>query len=90
MMKVSDINRIVNELWQITYRGEDIDEIAIVSGEESGSVKAARSYNYRVAMRKGGVQLDMKVGGWSRCDHSMGAGLSVQLDMKEGAESVRP
>lgn len=32
--KISDINRIIRELWQRTYCGEDIDGIEIVSGEE--------------------------------------------------------
>jgi DNA repair protein RAD50 len=54
--KIGDINRIIRELWQKTYTGEDIEGIEIVSGEESGSSRASRSYNYRVVMRKGAVQ----------------------------------
>ncbi|KAH8043509.1 hypothetical protein JL722_15179 [Aureococcus anophagefferens] len=51
-LKIEEINRIVRELWQITYMGEDIDSIEIVSGEDAGSNRAARSYNYHVQMRK--------------------------------------
>ncbi len=49
---MTQINRIVRELWQLTYMGEDIDQIEIVSGEEGASSQAKRSYNYRVVMRK--------------------------------------
>ena len=58
--KIGDINRIIRELWQKTYTGEDIEGIEIVSGEESGSSRASRSYNYRVVMRKGEVTVDMR------------------------------
>mmetsp|Transcript_6504 Transcript_6504/g.20926 ORF Transcript_6504/g.20926 Transcript_6504/m.20926 type:complete len:202 (+) Transcript_6504:31-636(+) len=59
-LKITEINRIVRELWSITYMGEDIDQIEIVSGQEAGSTRAARSYNYHVQMRKGDAALDMK------------------------------
>jgi DNA repair protein RAD50 len=51
-IKIEEINKIVRELWQITYKGGDIDMIEIVSGEDNASTRAQRSYNYRVAMRK--------------------------------------
>lgn len=47
------------ELWSLTYKGEDISNIAIQSGAE-GATKAARSYNYRVVMTKGNSELDMR------------------------------
>lgn len=53
------MNKIIRELWLLTYKGEDITNIEIVSGQESGS-KAAKSYNYRVVMTKGTTQLDMR------------------------------
>jgi len=59
-VKITEINRIINELWQITYRGSDIEGIEIVSGEEGASTSAKRSYNYRVAMIKANTRLDMK------------------------------
>jgi DNA repair protein RAD50 len=43
----------------MTYKGEDITNIEIQSGQEPGS-KAAKSYNYRVVMTKGGSKMDMR------------------------------
>jgi DNA repair protein RAD50 len=43
----------------LTYKGQDISNIEIVSGQESGN-KSKRSYDYRVVMTKGGQQLDMR------------------------------
>jgi DNA repair protein RAD50 len=40
---MSDINKIVKEMWQKTYRGQDIDYIQIKADAEG----TARSYNYR-------------------------------------------
>ena len=51
--------QIVRELWLLTYKGEDIGNIEIVSGQEPGS-RSSRSYNYRVVMTKGNSQLDMR------------------------------
>lgn len=46
--QIEEINKIIRELWRRTYQGGDIEDISIVSGEESGSGgRAARSYNYR-------------------------------------------
>ncbi|CAM9695145.1 unnamed protein product [Ascophyllum nodosum] len=60
-MKIADINKIIRELWAMTYSGEDIDMIEIVSGDDDeGGGKAKRSYNYRVVMRKNDATLDMK------------------------------
>jgi len=58
-MKIADINKIIRELWTLTYKGEDIANIKLESGQEKGS-RAARSYNYRVVMTKGGAELDMR------------------------------
>ena len=62
-VKVTQINRIVRELWQLTYMGEDIDQIEIVSGEEGASSQAKRSYNYRVVMRKARARARARQGG---------------------------
>jgi DNA repair protein RAD50 len=56
--KMSEINKIVKELWQKTYRNSDIDYIQIRADTESGV--ANRSYNYRVVMVCGGAELDMR------------------------------
>ncbi|KAL3669674.1 hypothetical protein V7S43_005056 [Phytophthora oleae] len=59
--KVEEINTIVRSLWQITYKGQDIDTIELVSGQQEGQVsKASRSYDYRVVMKKAGAAIDMR------------------------------
>ena len=35
-LKIREVNKIIKELWQLIYRGEDIDNIEIVSGIEDG------------------------------------------------------
>ena len=60
-LKIREINKIIRELWQLIYKGQDIDSIEIESGVEDGTTTTAaaarnsRSYNYRVVMRKGNV-----------------------------------
>lgn len=44
-MKMEEINKIVKELWQQTYRGQDIDFIEIRSDAEG---QGTRSFSYRV------------------------------------------
>ncbi|PIA35916.1 hypothetical protein AQUCO_03400067v1 [Aquilegia coerulea] len=44
-MKMEEINKIIRELWQQTYRGQDIDYISIRSDSEGSGT---RSYSYRV------------------------------------------
>jgi DNA repair protein RAD50 len=58
-VKIAEINKLIRELWLLTYKGEDITNIEIVSGQEPGS-RAAKSYNYRVVMSKGASQMDMR------------------------------
>lgn len=41
-MKIADINKIIRELWAMTYSGEDIDMIEIVSGDDEDGGKAKR------------------------------------------------
>lgn len=57
-LKMEEINRIVEELWQRTYRGTDVDTILIRSDNENA--KGNRSYNYRVCMVKQGAEMDMR------------------------------
>lgn len=54
-MKMDEINRILRELWNQTYRGTDIDGIEIKCDVAKG-----RSYNYRVVMYKKNSELDMR------------------------------
>lgn len=58
-MKMEDINRILKELWSQTYKGTDIDSIAIKS-DVNIQAKGNRSYNYRVVMYKSNAELDMR------------------------------
>ncbi|KAJ5454440.1 uncharacterized protein N7458_005396 [Penicillium daleae] len=57
-LKMEEINSIIGELWQKTYRGTDVDAILIRSDNENA--KGNRSYNYRVCMVKSGVEMDMR------------------------------
>eukprot|EP01105_Mastigella_eilhardi_P026007 TRINITY_DN7299_c0_g1_i1.p1 TRINITY_DN7299_c0_g1~~TRINITY_DN7299_c0_g1_i1.p1 ORF type:complete len:1310 (-),score=417.85 TRINITY_DN7299_c0_g1_i1:141-4070(-) len=57
-LKMEDINKIIRELWQATYRGNDIDTIEIRTEMNEGS--KVKSYNYRVVMLKGETALDMR------------------------------
>ncbi|RLN46087.1 hypothetical protein BBJ29_005213 [Phytophthora kernoviae] len=80
--KVEEINSIIRQLWQITYKGQDIDTIELMSGQEEGIVsKAARSYDYRVVMKKGGVAIDMR----GRCSagQKVLAALVIRLALAE-------
>jgi len=58
-IKIAEINTIIRDLWNLTYKGEDITNIALVSGKDAGS-RSTRSYNYRVVMTKGTTELDMR------------------------------
>eukprot|EP01132_Coremiostelium_polycephalum_P007433 gene7433-9135_t len=56
-LKMEEINRSIKEIWQTTYRGNDIDTIEIRSEETSA---AKKTINYRVVMIKGNIELDMR------------------------------
>jgi DNA repair protein RAD50 len=56
-IKIAEINRLIKELWLLTYKGEDITSIELESGQDS---RAAKSYNYRVVMTKGSTKMDMR------------------------------
>lgn len=51
--RMNVINRIIKELWRATYKGNDIDFIAI-KAEDSGDLASGadkrKSYNYRVSL----------------------------------------
>jgi DNA repair protein RAD50 len=55
--KMAEINKVIKELWQKTYRNQDIDHIFICSDAEATT---GRSYNYRVVMKNGDAELDMR------------------------------
>lgn len=57
-MKMDEINRILRELWNQTYKGTDIDGIEIKC--DMTKQAKGRSYNYRVVMYKRTSELDMR------------------------------
>ncbi|KAL4910624.1 hypothetical protein BDW74DRAFT_172095 [Aspergillus multicolor] len=57
-LKMEEINAIIGELWQKTYRGTDVDTILIRSDNENA--RGNQSYNYRVCMVKQGAEMDMR------------------------------
>ena len=60
-LKMDEINGIIRELWTSTYQGTDIDTIEIRADHEGSGVGVnGRCYNYRVVMKKGAVDLDMR------------------------------
>lgn len=77
-MKMEEINKIIKELWQQTYRGQDIDFIEIRSDAEG---IGTRSYSYRVVMRAGDAELDMR----GRCSagQKVLASLVIRLALAE-------
>ena len=61
--KIAQINQLIAEYWRQTYRGSDIDTIEIKAEDEvtaSGAVNTRKSYKYRLVMRKGAAELDMR------------------------------
>ncbi|KAJ7165380.1 P-loop containing nucleoside triphosphate hydrolase protein, partial [Mycena filopes] len=56
--KMEEVNDTMKYLWNKTYQGTDIDGITIRSDAEGSANK--RSYNYRVVMRKGQVEMNMR------------------------------
>jgi len=79
--KMSEINKIIRELWRNTYRGNDIETIEIVSDEETMTTQKRRTYNYRVVMVKGDCSLDMR----GRCSagQKVLASLIIRLALAE-------
>lgn len=57
-MKMDEINRILRDLWNQTYKGTDIDGVEIKC--EQATLGRGRSYNYRVVMYKKSSELDMR------------------------------
>ncbi|PIN18897.1 DNA repair protein RAD50, ABC-type ATPase/SMC superfamily [Handroanthus impetiginosus] len=77
-MKMEEINKIIRELWQQTYRGQDIDYISIHSDSEGAGT---RSYSYRVLMQTGDAELEMR----GRCSagQKVLASLIIRLALAE-------
>lgn len=58
--RMEEVNKIIRELWQKTYRNQDIDYVQIKADTENAKSGSTRSYNYRVVMRSGDAELDMR------------------------------
>ena len=71
--KMADVNKAITELWNKTYKGTDIDGITIKTENEGETADGRRKQTYRVVMKKGDTQLDMR----GRCS----AGQKVHLLM---------
>lgn len=56
-LKMTDINRIIADLWRNAYQGTDVDTLRIVGDTDP---KGNRSYNYRVVMVKQDTEMDMR------------------------------
>eukprot|EP00026_Physarum_polycephalum_P000773 Phypoly_transcript_00774.p1 GENE.Phypoly_transcript_00774~~Phypoly_transcript_00774.p1 ORF type:complete len:1313 (+),score=243.76 Phypoly_transcript_00774:90-4028(+) len=80
-MKMEEINKIIKELWQATYKGNDIDTIEMKSDVETSSTTNKRTYQYRVVMLKGDIELDMR----GRCSagQKVLASLVIRLALAE-------
>ncbi|KAJ4846048.1 DNA repair protein rad50 [Turnera subulata] len=77
-MKMEEINKIIRELWQQTYRGQDIDYISIHSDSDGAGT---RSYSYKVLMQTGDTELEMR----GRCSagQKVLASLIIRLALAE-------
>lgn len=58
--KMADVNKAITELWNKTYKGTDIDGITIKTENEGETADGRRKQTYRVVMKKGDTQLDMR------------------------------
>lgn len=80
-VKMEEINKILRELWQHTYKGQDIDTIEIRADVDPTKEGGKSSYNYRVIMVKGDTELDMR----GRCSagQKVLASLVIRLALAE-------
>jgi len=79
--KMADINKSITELWNKTYKGSDIDGIAIKTEDEGQTADGKRRQTYRVVMKKGDTTLDMR----GRCSagQKVLASLVIRLALAE-------
>ncbi|KAG8227715.1 hypothetical protein J437_LFUL007997 [Ladona fulva] len=82
--RMESINAIIRELWNIVYKGNDVDTIEIRTDETGDALLASdkkRSYSYRVVMRKKDVEMDMR----GRCSagQKMLASLIIRIALAE-------
>ena len=58
--KMANINEEVARLWRATYCGEDIECIQLRADAEEERGAASKSFKYRVVMKKGATELNMR------------------------------
>ena len=58
-IKMEEVNQTLDYLWKKTYQGTDIDSVCI-RADSDGTSGGLRAYQYRVCMRKDGIELDMR------------------------------
>ena len=84
--RMAVVNAALRELWQKTYRGGDVDRIAVRADADA---KSARSHNYRLVMVAGGAELEMR--GRASAGQKVLAAVLVRLALSEafaGAASI--
>lgn len=85
--KMDEINRLLRDLWTATYRGADIDTVAIradSAAEGPSSLSStARTYNYRVVMLKGDDSTELDMRGRSSAGQRVLASLIIRLALAE-------
>lgn len=79
--KLDEINYILKNLWQKTYRGHDIDYIAIRAKRKGNLNK----YKYNLIMRKGDIEIEMN--GMCSTGQKVLASLIVRLALAEAFSS---
>ncbi|KAH9586175.1 Rad50/SbcC-type AAA domain [Trypanosoma melophagium] len=58
--KIAQVNHILADLWRQTYKGSDIDTVELRSEDDATSTTTRRSYSYRVVMKRGNSEMDMR------------------------------
>eukprot|EP01119_Soliformovum_irregulare_P016817 TRINITY_DN4920_c0_g1_i2.p1 TRINITY_DN4920_c0_g1~~TRINITY_DN4920_c0_g1_i2.p1 ORF type:complete len:1001 (-),score=480.92 TRINITY_DN4920_c0_g1_i2:555-3383(-) len=78
-VKMEEINKIIKEIWENTYRGNDIETLEIRCDADTSA--KARSYHYSLVMIKNGTALDMR----GRCSagQKVLASLVIRLALAE-------
>ncbi|KAJ8031571.1 DNA repair protein RAD50 [Holothuria leucospilota] len=80
-IKMEEINRIIYEYWTKIYKGNDIDFIEVRSEAPLSETSARRSYNYKVVMVSGGIEMDMR--GHCSAGQMVLASLIIRLALAE-------
>ncbi|UYV62319.1 RAD50 [Cordylochernes scorpioides] len=83
-IKMNELNKIIRDLWNTVYRGNDIEYIEIVSDVDEArrnTERVRQSYNYKVVMSKNGAKLDMR--SHSSAGQKVLASLIIRLALAE-------